>query len=610
MRNENQDRLALLALGMVLALAGCGVTQDLEPREGNASAIRTQTQASGLFNSWPQVAGVTALPSSVAVGQTTQVTAYASDADGDPLSYEWTASCAGTWADATSASPSFTPSMPRPPEGTCTLTVVVRDGRGGQATDSLVLSVSGPSCVPTTCEQAGHQCGPMSDGCGGNLECGTCSSGDPCNDTVCNLSTGTCESTPMPVACATLSLVSVGGAHSLALKSDGTVWAWGANHSYQLGFETYETTGHLYMAVPTMVPSLSGVTSLSAGGEYSVVLKQDGTVWAWGSNSTGQSGNGVGGGGTWISAPTLVPGITNVASIAAGWNHALALKQDGTVWAWGYNVEGEVGDGTSSGVSPPVRVLDLTSVRAVEAGNYHSVALKQDGTVWTWGFNDRGQLGDGTTTTRLRPVQVRSLTDVVAVSAGSNVTLALKQDGTVWAWGYNGTGELGDGTNTNRLLPVQVLGLTGVTAISDKQQTAIALKQDGTLWVWGWTYQGQHGNGTDIPRSVTVPVQVPGLSGVIAFSVSGHVLALKQDGTLWAFGANYWGGIGDGTLMDRNTPVQVQGLTQGSAIASGENFTVALKSDGTSWSWGNNSTGQLGDGTTMNRPTPVQVLEN
>ncbi|WP_242592713.1 RCC1 domain-containing protein [Corallococcus exiguus] len=549
------SRIGLAVLALSLVLTGCRG----QPEAGaNASEAMTRPRdfsaGLGFFNSWPELMGATAMPSSVEVGQAAQVTAYASDPDGDDLSYEWTASCPGIWADATSASPSFTPSAPRPPEGTCTLTVVVRDGRGGQATDSLVLSVSGPSCVPTTCAEAGHHCGPLPDGCGGTLECGACGSGDACNDAVCNPTTGTCEFTPKPICSAPL-LLAVGNGHSFASKQDGTVWAWGANHERQLGVETND---YRYTAVPVQVTALTGVTAISAGLDYAVALNQDGTVLAWGSDFAGQSGDGTGGGGTRTPTPTLVPGVTNVASISAGYNHVLALKQDGTVWAWGYNAHGGTGDQTSRLVSPPVEVLGLAGVRAVEAGDSHSLALKQDGTLWAWGKNDVGQLGDGTTTRRLTPVQVQGLTGVIAVSAGYSLTLALRHDGTVWAWGDNSYGQLGDGTNTGRLLPAQVPGLTGVKAVSADFETALAIKHDGTVWAWGANLFGQLGDGTTQNRSVPMPV--PSLTGVLSIASGSHVLARKQDGNLWALGFNCWGQIGDGTQTDRYTPVQVQGL--------------------------------------------------
>ncbi|MGB9849149.1 MAG: Ig-like domain-containing protein, partial [Moorellaceae bacterium] len=181
------------------------------------------------------------------------------------------------------------------------------------------------------------------------------------------------------------------------------------------------------------------------------------------------------------------------AKIAGGDNHSLAVKSDGTVWAWGWNYYGQLGDGTTINHTTPMRVTNLTGVVAVAAGIYHSLALKSDGTAWAWGWNGYGHLGDGTTTNRTAPVQVQGLTGVVAVAAGGYHSLALKSDGTVWAWGRNYEGQLGDGTTTNRYTPVQVKNLTGVVAVAAGYYHSLALKSDGTVWAWGRNYEGQLG---------------------------------------------------------------------------------------------------------------------
>ena len=197
--------------------------------------------------------------------------------------------------------------------------------------------------------------------------------------------------------------------------------------------------------------------------------------------------------------------------IAGGRVHAIALKSDGTVWAWGYNAYGQLGDGTTAWSRPtPVQVSGLSGVTAIAAGGYHTIALKSDGTVWTWGANGNGQLGDGTTTERKTPVQVSGLSSVTAIAAGSSHTIALKSDGTVWTWGANGSGQLGDGTNTERTTPVQVSGLSGVTAISGGESHTITLKSDGTVWTWGANASGQLGDGTYTSR--TTPLQVKDLN--------------------------------------------------------------------------------------------------
>ena len=210
---------------------------------------------------------------------------------------------------------------------------------------------------------------------------------------------------------------------------------------------------------------------------------------------------------TIISVFFLLCGNTVHAStsISAGYAHTVALKQDGTVWAWGGNDYGQLGDGTQTDSLTPVQVRGLYNVTAIAAGGYHTVALKQDGTVWAWGDNTYGELGDGTQTDRLTPVQVSGLsTNVTAIAAGYLHTVAQKLDGTAWTWGSNYNGQLGDGKQTDRYTPVQVSGLSNVIAIAAGSAHATALKQDGTVWGWGWDFAGQLGDGTttDSPTPV------------------------------------------------------------------------------------------------------------
>jgi YD repeat-containing protein len=318
---------------------------------------------------------------------------------------------------------------------------------------------------------------------------------------------------------------------------------------------------HGYQATQSEVwalyTSAGDVMQVAAGAYHTLILKENGTVWAWGNNEDGRLGDGT---TTSRSAPVQVSGLTGATAIAVGAYHSLALKSDGTVWAWGYNASGQLGDGTTTNRSTPVQVSGLTGVTAIAAGLYHSLALKPGGTVWGWGYNALGQLGDGTTINRSTPVQVSGLTSVTAIKGGYIHSLALKSDGTVWAWGYNNYGQLGDGTTTNRSTPVQVSGLTGITVIAAAVYHNLALKPDGTVRAWGNNSFGQLGDGTTTTRST--PVQVSGLTGVTAIAVGlYHNLALKPDGTVRAWGYNYYGQLGDGTTTNRITPVQVSGLT-------------------------------------------------
>ncbi len=354
---------------------------------------------------------------------------------------------------------------------------------------------------------------------------------------------------------------------------------------------------------------------VSAGNQHSLALKSDGTVWAWGSNWGGQLGDGT---TNRSLTPIQVTALTDVQAISAGGWHSLALMEDGTVWAWGANRRGQLGDGSTSDKHTPVRVSGLTNVQAISAGAMHSLALKEDGTVWAWGANWTGQLGDGTGGNRddysSFPVQVIGLTNVQAISAGDGHSLAIKVDGTNWAWGWNDSGQLGDGTKEDKNTPVQITSLMELQTISAGGLHSSALKGDRTVWAWGGNWFGQLGDGTT--NSSDTPVQVKGLTNVQAISAGGfadiqdHSLALKDDGTVWAWGGNEYGQIGDGTTNSNDTPVQLSSLTNVQAISAGGLHSLALKEDGTVWAWGQGDTGQLGDGTTDNSNTPVRSLIN
>jgi alpha-tubulin suppressor-like RCC1 family protein len=346
-------------------------------------------------------------------------------------------------------------------------------------------------------------------------------------------------------------------------------------------------------------------TAIAAASDHSLALKQDGTVWAWGYNGYGQLGDSS---TTNQKTPVMVKDLTEVTAIAAGFSHSLALKQDGTVWAWGDNAQGQLGDSSTTNQKTPVMVKDLTEVTAIAAGFSHSLALKQDGTVWAWGDNAQGQLGDSSTTNQKTPVMVKDLTEVTAIAAGSCHSFALKQNGTVWAWGYNMQGQLGNSSTTTQKTPVMVKDLTDVTAIAAGSYHSLALKQDGTVWAWGLNNYGQLGDSSTTNQKT--PVMVKDLTEVTAIAAGGaHSLALKQDGTVWAWGRNNYGQLGDSSTTNQKTPVMVKDLTEVTAIAAGSSHSLALKQDGTVWAWGYNNYGQLGDSSTTNQKTPVIVKD-
>jgi alpha-tubulin suppressor-like RCC1 family protein len=328
-------------------------------------------------------------------------------------------------------------------------------------------------------------------------------------------------------------------------------------------------------------------------------------LYAWGSNNRGQIGD-----GTVLnkSSPVQVGNLTNWFEIAVGRNHTAAIKTDGTLWAWGQNNARQVGDGTSVYRSSPVQVGALTSWTKISAGNQHTAAIKTDGTLWTWGNSADGQIGDGTRTLRSSPVQVGALTNWLQVSAGAYHSMSIKTDGTLWAWGRNMTnGQLGDGTVVSRSSPVQVGVLTNWSRVQAGGLSSISTKTDGTLWAWGRNSEGQIGDGTTVHRSS--PVQIGALT-TWSQAVSGmsHSAAIKTDGTLWAWGAGSSGQLGGGgENINKSSPIQVGALTNWSQVATADRHTVAVKTDGTMWAWGYNTQGRLGDGTVVNKSSPIQI---
>lgn len=355
--------------------------------------------------------------------------------------------------------------------------------------------------------------------------------------------------------------------YSAARLTDGSAWAWG----YNLGTGTFDNASTPQQTVYDAA-YFTDVSALDAF-YHTLAVKNDGTVWAWGRNIWGQLGNNDDNDN---DTPIQVPGVANIIAVAAGESHSLALGSDGTVWSWGGNYDGQLGNrfdnyGYYDEWLTPMRVVSsdgtgfLTDVIAITAGRSTSVALRADGTVWTWGSNDYSDLGIGTDDGNPHPVpmQVPGLENIVAISGGNHHYMALKNGGTVWTWGDNDAGQLGDGTTNGSSSPIQVIGLTGITAIAAGESHSLALKNDGTLWAWGVNYAGQLGDETTNDSSSLIQVHDPNdvsgyLTGVTAIAAgSSHSLALKDDGTFWAWGGNYYGQLGDGTTTDKNSPVQV-----------------------------------------------------
>lgn len=400
-----------------------------------------------------------------------------------------------------------------------------------------------------------------------------------------------------------------GGARgTIVLKSDGTVWTWGGNFNGKLGVGADPNTLNRSLIPvevhgPGNVGYLNSITAVMGGEIHNVALKSDGTVWAWGWNAFGQLGNGTTNDAyspiqTGLGA---VPPLTSVVKLGGRPYFTIAVKADGTVWAWGMNQFGQMGNDTvnpMSGpqVTVPVQVSNSGAGGAINrplqvtCGYQFGAALTTNGTVWTWGSGTHGELGNGTMGSSYTPTQVPGLTNITAISAGWFHILALKSDGTAWAWGNNSNGELGDGTTANRSNAVQVLNLSEIAAISGGDSHSSALAADGTVWKWGRNDVGELGNGAVNAIANPVPAKIlfdkfgAGFSNVVLLSARDyHNIAVKADGSVWMWGANDQGQCGVGTTNDVYRPSPVVGL--GARVPLMLNLEKSLQAGSVDLSW-------------------------
>jgi alpha-tubulin suppressor-like RCC1 family protein len=463
----------------------------------------------------------------------------------------------------------------------------VAQGAKGNGTAVTQADVTGADTAASITEGDGHGCIIRPDG---SLWCW----GRNWNGGVGD---GTTTTTHVPVQVGTAydwTRVDAGAEHTCGIRNPGTLWCWGWNNQGQIGDGTMGTN----RLSPVQIGSGSDWTNVSAGYQHTCGLRAPGTLWCWGDETEGKVGNGSIVGNE--LSPLQIGVDTNWASISvAGFNHSCAIKTTGTLWCWGDNSSGQLGDGTWTQRTSPTQVGTDTNWLRSAAEDGFSCAVKTTGTLWCWGNNWDGRLGDGTTNSRNTPGQVGVATDWAQVMTRRTGGCAVKLTGTLWCWGQNSLGEVGDGTTTTRLSPVQVGVANNWAEVRGRDETVCGRRTTGLVECWGTSRSGMAGNNFSTTRPT--PVQITGTSWTqVANSSYNQVCAIRNDGTLWCWGAN-------GCCSDQFVPTQVGVAADWTAIALGEGHACGIRAPGTMWCWGANWAGQLGDGTNDYRSSPVQV---
>jgi alpha-tubulin suppressor-like RCC1 family protein len=367
------------------------------------------------------------------------------------------------------------------------------------------------------------------------------------------------------------------GINQFAYKTGGIAWNWGGNSFGQIGNSTLNS-----YSSPVAVIGNHSFIHVESGLSHSIGLKQDGSAWCWGDNLYGQCGTSAATNS--YSSPVAVVGAHSFVYVASSNRNSFGTKADGTVWAWGNNSSGVLGTNNVTSYSSPVQVVGAHSFLYIKGGGAtgggFAGGLKRDGTLWMWGFNNLGQLGTNNNTSYSSPVQVVGGHSFIDFCCGGFSTYGLKADGTVWSWGYNLYGELGNSSGTQSFSsPVQVVGgHSFISIVASITQVAAGLKVNGSVWTWGYGTGGGIGNNTT--TSYSSPVQVVGSHSFCQLRACGGpcLFGLKSNGSIWAWGENNYGRVGDGTITNRSSPVQVVGSHSFLTLQTGDDVNVCISS--------------------------------
>jgi len=403
--------------------------------------------------------------------------------------------------------------------------------------------------------------------------------------------------------------VSLGTNHSCATNNDNHLWCWGSNTSFQLGHSPENSKK------PSLLSKINEDESIeteewlasSSGNSHTCAIKADNSLWCWGGNTKGQIGQD--NATAFYSEPTeLVPDSgSKWLSISANGDHSCAIRKDNnSLWCWGSNQTGQIGNGLTENANIPTLIDEGSSWEKISLGTDHSCGIKNNSNLWCWGDNTHSQLGDGTTAASSIPKQIGAASNWSEISLGDQFSCAIDADSSLWCWGSNDRNQVGDGDTTDVSIPTAISDDSDWNSISSGDAHSCAIKTDSSLWCWGDSLYGQVAQNID----AKTPTREPSESSWLTVAANGsHSCAVKNDHSLWCWGFNSQGQLGNSTTTSQSSPAPVVADSNWIDLSLGLDHSCAIRDNGSLWCWGNNIQSQLGDGSSTNSITPKQIGE-